>query len=34
MLIWAGDAAEMASNTNANKNERTEKIKRILLLSA
>jgi hypothetical protein len=32
--IWAEDAAEIASKTSANNNERIDKTKRILLLSA
>jgi hypothetical protein len=31
---WADEAAEMASNTSANNNERTDKIKRIVFPSA
>jgi hypothetical protein len=34
MLTWADEAADMASNTNANNNERMDKIKRIVVLSA
>jgi hypothetical protein len=34
MPTWADEAAEMASSTNANNNERIDKIKRMVVLSA